>query len=71
MAILVEDVSFNGARIRYTGDTSLFYNRKTHGNSTLTLDIGKLKPHTFAKVVWTAPVNNKESRAGLRFIWSS
>jgi ribosomal protein L37AE/L43A len=67
--VLVENHSHRGARIRYTGDTSLFYNRRTHDDSMLILVIEELKLHTFAKVVWTASVNNKESRLGLRFFW--
>jgi len=71
MAVLVENVSFHGARIRYKGDTSLFNNRNTRGDSTLMVDVGELKQRIFAKVVWTAPVNDRESMAGLRFIWHS
>ena len=71
MAVHVENVSFHGARIRYNGDTSLFYSRKSRGNSTLMVDIGELKQCILAKVVWTAPANDKERRAGLRFIWHS
>jgi len=71
MPFIVEDLSHHGARIRYAGDTSLFYNRTTQGDSILMVDIAELKLHTFAKVVWTAPAINEESRAGLRFIWHS
>ena len=71
MPILVENVSFHGGRIRYTGDISLFYSRNNNDNSILMLDVDGLQLHTFAKVVWTAPVNNEESKAGLRFIWRS
>ena len=69
MPVFVEDVSYHGARIRYTGDASLFFNRSTQGDTNVILDIGKLKLHTFAKVVWTNPVNNEESRVGLRLNW--
>ncbi len=71
MPVLVEDLSHRGAKIKYAGGTSLFYNRNTHGDSMLILDIAELKLHTFVKVVWTAPVNSEESRAGLRFFWHS
>ena len=69
MAVLVEDVSFHGAMIRYFGDIDLFYKRKTHRDSIFTLDIEKLELHTFVKIVWTTPINDEESMAGLRFIW--
>ena len=69
--VLVENVSFNGVRIRYSGDIDLFYKRITHRDSIFTLDIEKLELHTFVKIVWTTPINNKESMAGLRFIWRS
>ena len=71
LPIIVEDLSNCGAKIRYAGDTALFYDRKTQGDSILILDIAELELHTFAKVVWTAPVNIEESRAGLRFFWHS
>ena len=71
LPVFVEDVSYHGARIRYTGDVSLFYDRRNRGRSNLVIDVRALKLHTFVKVVWTAPVNKKESRAGLRLIWHS
>ena len=69
MPVLVEDLSHRGAKIRYAGDIFHFYNRNTHGDLMLILDIAELELHTFVKVVWTAPVNKEESRAGLRFFW--
>ena len=71
MAVFVEDVSYQGARIRYPDDASPFTNGKTHGDSILTMDVAELQLHTVAKVVWTASLNKKESRMGLRFLWHS
>ena len=66
----VKGRGYSMSKKRFTPeDISLFYNRKTHCDSILMLNIEELQLHIFAKVVWTAPVNNKESRAGLRLIW--
>jgi hypothetical protein len=68
MAVLVEDLSFHGARIRYSGDIAFFFKRRTFRDSIFTLDIEKLELHTFIKIVWTTQINDEKSMAGLRFI---
>ncbi len=49
--VIVENISFRGARVRYARDDSLSSSRETNGNSIIKLDKEELQLHTFARVV--------------------
>jgi hypothetical protein len=61
---MVENVSFNGAGVKYMGPA--FFK-----DSMLYLDVEGLDLHILAKVVWTKSLSKDENGTGFRFIWPS
>ncbi len=62
IAVLMENISNKGAMVKYATNTSVYK------NSTLYFNTDGLDIQEYATVVWTSLLNDKESRAGLRFI---
>ncbi len=62
IAVLMENISNKGAMVRYATSASVYK------NSTLYFNTDGLDIQEYATVVWTSPLNDKESHAGLRFI---
>jgi hypothetical protein len=64
LSAMVENVSFNGAAVKYMGPA--FFK-----DSMLYLDVEGLDLHILAKVVWTKSLSKDENGTGFRFIWPS
>jgi hypothetical protein len=62
IAVLTENISHKGIMVRYPTNASVYK------NSTLYFNTDGLDIKECATVVWTSPLNDKESQAGLRFI---
>ena len=62
IAALTEDISVNGAKIRYA------HNSDVTKNALLYFYSDSLDIHKSATVVWTNSLDSYESQAGLRFI---
>jgi hypothetical protein len=62
IAVLTENISNKGVMVRYVTNASVYK------DSTLYFNTDGLDIQEYATVVWTSPLNDKESHAGLRFI---
>ena len=59
---ILEDVSFNGAQVKYAGPALSI-------DSILLLDVGGLDLHTPARVMWTHSMTKFENKTGVKFVW--